>query len=68
MQIMKRFSSERKKYCTQEKLAEIVGVNTKTISAFENGRRTPSLVTFVKMCNAINVDLNYLVKGDMYEQ
>ncbi len=60
--IMKRFATERKKFGTQEKVAEIVGVNAKTISAFENGRRTPSLLTFLKMCDAINVDMNYILE------
>lgn len=60
--IMKRFANERKKFGTQEKLAEIVGINAKTISAFENGRRTPSLSTFIKMCNAIDADMNYILE------
>ncbi|MDE6835133.1 MAG: helix-turn-helix domain-containing protein [Ruminococcus sp.] len=60
--IMKRFATERKKFGTQEKVAEIVGINAKTISAFENGRRTPSLLTFLKMCDAINADMNYILE------
>lgn len=61
--VMKRFSVERKKFCTQEKLAEKVDLNVKTISAFENGRRTPSLSTFLKMCDAVNADINYVING-----
>ena len=66
---MKRFSEERKKFGTQEKLANILGINAKSISAFENCRRNPSLETFFKMCIVIGADVNYILygKGDECE-
>lgn len=63
-QIMKRFAEERKKFGTQEKLADIVGINAKNISAFETGKRNPSFKTFVKMCTVMNADVNYIFWGD----
>ncbi len=62
--VMERFAKCRKSACTQEYLAEIIGVNPKTISAFETGRRTPSLNTFIKMCRTINADVNYIFFGE----
>lgn len=62
-EIMERFSEERRKFGTQEKLAELVGVSPKNISAFETCRRNPSLSTFIDMCIAINADINYIVYG-----
>ena len=66
--IMKRFSEERRKYGTQEQLADAIGVNPKTISAFEKCRRTPSLPTFIKMCTVIKADINYVVYGSNNNQ
>lgn len=61
--IMNRFAEQRVKYGTQEKLAEAVGVGTKSISDFETCRRNPSFATFIKMCKVINADINYIVYG-----
>lgn len=63
-EIMERFSKERKKNnYTQEALANAVGVNAKTISAYECGRKNPSLKMFIKMCVIINANVNYIVYG-----
>ena len=61
--IMQRFIQERKKFGSQEKLATIIDINPKSISAFETGRRKPSLTTFIKMCHAISADINYIIYG-----
>ena len=64
-EIMSRFAQQRVKFGTQEKLAEIVEVSAKSISDFETCRRNPSFGTFIKMCIAINADINYIVYGDI---
>ena len=61
---MKRFVEERKKFGTQEKLANAVGLNPKTISAYETGRKNPSLEIFVKMCIAMKADVKYIIYGN----
>ncbi|MBQ2809616.1 MAG: helix-turn-helix transcriptional regulator [Clostridia bacterium] len=63
-EIMNRFAEQRIKFGTQEKLAEIVGVSTKSISDFETCRRNPSFATFIKMCKTIGADINYIVYGN----
>lgn len=39
----------------QDELAEIVGVDTTTISEIENGRRSPTLNTVIKIAHAFKV-------------
>lgn len=43
---------------TQEKLAEIIGIETGSLSAIESGRHFPSLITLEKMAIYFDVDLN----------
>lgn len=49
---------------TQTQLAEMVGIRSATLSAYENTneekRATPSLEVAVKICVALNVSLDYL--------
>ncbi len=63
-EMMKRFVEERKKFGTQEKLANAVGLNPKTISAYETGRKNPSLEIFVKMCMIMQADIRYIIYGN----
>lgn len=62
-EIINRFVEERKKFGTQQQLAEIVGINPKNISAIETCKINPSFETFVSMCVAVNADVNYVVYG-----
>lgn len=64
-EILHRLSIERKKFGTQEKVAALVGISEKSISAIENGRINPSFETFVKICFVINADINYIIYGDV---
>lgn len=63
LEIIERFIEERKKFGTQEALAEAVGINPKTVSAYETGRKNPSLKMFIKICQTINADINYIIFG-----
>lgn len=51
-----------RKRLSQEKLAEIVGISTKYLNMIENNKTNPTIVIVVKICNALNVDLNTLIK------
>ena len=51
-----------RKRLSQEKLAEIVGISTKYLNMIENNKTNPSIVIVVKICNALKIDLNTLIK------
>lgn len=47
-----------RKRLSQEKLAEIVGISTKYLNMIENNKTNPTIVIIVKICNALQIDLN----------
>ena len=51
-----------KKKFTQEKLAELSGITQKYISLIETQKANPSIVIIVKIAEALNTDLNLLIK------
>lgn len=51
-----------RKRLLQEKLAEIVGISTKYLNMIENNKTNPTIVIVVKICNALKIDLNTLIK------
>ena len=51
-----------KKEFTQEKLAELSGITQKYISLIEKQKANPSIVIIVKIAEALNTDLNLLIK------
>ena len=51
-----------KKRMTQEILAEKVGVSTKYINLIENKRVNPSIVVIVNICNALEIDMDTLIR------
>ncbi len=51
-----------KKKFTQEKLAELSGITQKYISLIEKQKANPSIVIIVKIAEALNTDLNLLIK------
>lgn len=46
---------------TQEKMAEKIGVSTRIYVDWEHGKRIPDLNSLIKVCNAFNCDLDYLI-------
>lgn len=57
----KRIKELRKeKNISQEKLAEIIGIEANNLSRIENGKNYPSADTIVKIAEALNVDVNKL--------
>lgn len=45
---------------TQEQLAELIDIETGSLSGIESGRHYPSLPTLVKIANKLNVKINAL--------
>lgn len=57
----KRIKGFRKsKNITQEKLAEMIGIETGSLSAIESGRHFPSLVTLEKIAKVLNTEISLL--------
>lgn len=55
----RRIKEIRKAKClTQEKLAEIIGIETGSLSAIESGRHFPSLITLEKIAIHFEIELN----------
>lgn len=72
----KRIKEVRKaKGITQEKLAEIIGIETGSLSAIESGRHFPSLITLEKIAQHFDVELqiffdfsNYFSEAELIEK
>ena len=45
---------------TQEKLAELIGIETSSLSGIESGRHFPSLLTAEKIAKTLNVQMKTL--------
>ena len=66
--------AERVKGCrrlqgiSQQTLAERADLATTSIAQFESNRKQINLLTFLKICNALDVDANLLISGgDTFE-
>lgn len=46
---------------SQEKLGELAGLSTNSISTIERGKSKPSIDTLEKIANALNIELKELV-------
>ena len=56
--MVKKFQKLRKSSkITQEKLAEIIGIDPKNVSSIENGNTYPSSETLMAIANALNVNV-----------
>ncbi|MCM1010831.1 MAG: helix-turn-helix domain-containing protein [Fusobacterium sp.] len=65
----KRIKELRKSaHLTQEKLAEMIGIETSSLSGIESGRHFPSMITIEKIANILDLELktlfdfNHLIK------
>lgn len=62
-----RMKSRRKELkITQSELAEEIGISNNHISSIETGNETPSLDTFIRICNGLKVTPDYLLLGSMH--
>lgn len=50
-----------KQKLSQEKLAEIAGLNKNSLGAIERGTSSPSIETLNRIANALNIELKELV-------
>lgn len=54
----------KKQKITQEQLGEKLGVTSKSISRWENGRTMPDISLFEPLCKELNISVNELLKGE----
>lgn len=65
--IGKRIKLRRKELkIKQSELAEILEISNNHMSSIETGKQKPSLDTFIKICNHLNVSPDYLLLGAMH--
>lgn len=65
-EIGKRISDRRKKLgIKQNILAEKLDISNNHMSGIENGKATPSVALFVKICDELNVTPDFLLLGSM---
>ena len=48
---------------SQEELADLVGVSTRSISLIENGRQHPKFFLVVEIAKRLNIDINFLTEN-----
>ena len=46
---------------SQEKLAEMVDISTKYLNMIENRKANPTVVIVIRICQALNIDLNTII-------
>ena len=54
----------KEKNMTQEELAEMLGVTSKTISRWETGKYMPDLSLFTDISKILNVTINEILQGE----
>ena len=62
-----RIKMRRKElHIKQAELAETLEISNNHMSSIENGRQKPSLDTFIRLCDCLNVTPDYLLLGSMH--
>ncbi len=51
------------KRISQEKLAEKIDISTKYLNMIENRKANPTIVIVIRICQALNIDLNTIWSG-----
>ena len=54
----------KEKNLTQEELAELLGVSSKSVSRWENGKNLPDAALYQPLCQALGVNLTELLSGE----
>lgn len=52
---------------TQKRLADLTGITTVSISRYMNGQRMPDVVSFMKICTALEADVYWVLLGKVKE-
>ena len=64
-QLGKRIKQLRKQAgLTQEKLAELIGIETGSLSGIESGRNFPSMITIEKISQILGIEMKMLFEFD----
>ena len=54
----------KKKSLTQEQLAEKLGINSRTISRWENGKNMPDVSLYKDICEELGISIEELINGE----
>ena len=54
----------KEKNLTQEQLSEILGVSSKSVSRWENGKTLPDYTVLDSLCNALGISINEFYYGE----
>lgn len=54
----------KRRYLSQTELGKLIGVQTQTISNWENSKSKPNLETINKLCEALDVPLRYFISEE----
>jgi transcriptional regulator with XRE-family HTH domain len=57
---------QKELHIKQAELAETLEISNNHMSSIENGRQKPSLDTFIRLCDCLNVTPDYLLLGSMH--
>ena len=68
MKVLKSFGAalrqaRHERALTQEEVAHRAGIAVGYLSQLENGRRNPSLLLMIALCEVLNIQLEELVRG-----
>lgn len=64
----KKINETRKKQrITSDKLSDLCGVNPVFIRQIESGTKLPSVPVLIKICNALHISPDYLLREDLEE-
>ena len=55
--------ARQKRKLSQQALAELAGVDRKTINRIENNHFSPNVETLVRVCSALDVKVSAFLKG-----
>ena len=58
----------KEKNITQEQLAEKLGVTSKSISRWENGKTMPDYTLLKDLCNELDININELLSGEKIKE
>lgn len=53
---------------SQKQLADIIHISNIHLSNIEHGKALPSFSTFLDLCAALNVSVDYLIAGNVYPE
>ena len=57
-------AARKRRYLSQTELGKLIGVQTQTISNWENSKSKPNLETINKLCEALDVPLRYFISEE----